>query len=125
MKSALKIPRYYVSLSKTKAMYAASERQYTGAGGEVQVPRGGFTSDRKRNEEIYTPVAAWVLSLCSHKMEAFKHRKAVSFQIGLCSDPYLWSWILGNDRKNINSGVSAKDKIFAKSPRCDKGAYGG
>ena len=32
----------YMSLYKTKAMYAASERQYTAAGGEVQVPRGGM-----------------------------------------------------------------------------------
>jgi len=54
-------------------------------------------------------------------MGAFKHHKAVSFQIGLCSDPCLLSWILGNDRKNINSGASAIDGIFAKSPRCDQG----
>ena len=26
---------------------------------------------------------------------------------------------LGNDRKNINSGASARDGVFAKSPRCD------
>jgi len=38
--------------------------------------------------------SAWALSLCGHKTGAFKHRRAVSFQIGLCSDPYLWSWIL-------------------------------
>jgi len=61
------------------------------------------------------------------KTGAFKHRKAVSFYIGLCSDPYLWlwSWILDYDRKNINSGASTKDGIFAKSTRCDKGAYRG
>jgi len=29
----------------------------------------------------------------------------------------------GYDRKNINSGASAKDGIYAKSPRCDKGAH--
>ena len=26
------------------------------------------------------------------KTRAFKHRKAVSFYIGLYSDPYLWLW---------------------------------
>jgi len=30
-----------------------------------------------------------------------------------------------NDRNNINSGASTKDRTFAKSPRCDKGAYRG
>jgi len=34
-------------------------------------------------------------------MGAFKHNKVVIFQIDLSSDPYLWSCILGNDRKNI------------------------
>jgi len=42
MKSALKIPRYYVSPYNAKAVYVASERQYAVAGGEVQVPRGGI-----------------------------------------------------------------------------------
>jgi len=28
-----------MSLNKAKALYAANERQYTAAGGEVQVPR--------------------------------------------------------------------------------------
>jgi len=30
-----------MSLYKPKAVYAASERQYTAAGGEIQVRRGG------------------------------------------------------------------------------------
>jgi len=38
-----------MSLYTPKAVYAASERQYTRAGGEVQVPRGGFTSDGRRS----------------------------------------------------------------------------
>jgi len=62
----------------------------------------------------------WALSLCGHKTGAFKHCKSASFQIDLCSDPYLWSWILSNDRKNINSGASTTLGIFEKSPRCDK-----
>jgi len=36
-----------MSLYKPKAVYAASERQYTAAGGEVQVPRGGIYEWRK------------------------------------------------------------------------------
>ena len=31
-----------MSLQKPKAMYAASKRQYTAAGGEGQAPCGGF-----------------------------------------------------------------------------------
>jgi len=31
-----------MSVYKPKAVYAASERQYTAAGGDVQVPRGGI-----------------------------------------------------------------------------------
>ena len=31
-----------MSLHKPKAMYAASKRQYTAAGGDVQVPWGGI-----------------------------------------------------------------------------------
>jgi len=34
-----------MSLHKPEAAYAASERQYTAAGGEVRVPRVVFTSD--------------------------------------------------------------------------------
>jgi len=58
------------------------------------------------------------LLLCGHKTGAFKHRKSVCFLIGFCSDPHLWSWILGNDRNNIISGASGRDGVFAKSPRC-------
>ena len=43
-KSALKRLRYYVS---PKAVYSASERQYTAAGGDVQVPWGGIHEWRK------------------------------------------------------------------------------
>jgi len=32
---------------KPKAVYAASERQYTAVGGEVQLPRGGIYEWRK------------------------------------------------------------------------------
>ena len=41
-----------MSLYKPKAVYAASERQYTAAGGEVQLPRGVFTIDERWSEEI-------------------------------------------------------------------------
>jgi len=107
-------------------VFAASERQYTATGGEVQVPWSStiFASDGRRNEEI----DKWIgkpnavlreLYRSVVTKRAFKHRKAVSFQIGLCSDPYFWSWILGNDRRNIISGASGRDGILAKSPRFD------
>ena len=43
-----------MSLYKAKAVYTASERQYTPAGGEVQIPWVVFTSDWRRSEEIDT-----------------------------------------------------------------------
>jgi len=43
-----------MSLCKPKAVFAASERHYTAAGGEVQVPRGGIycTNDGRWSKEI-------------------------------------------------------------------------
>jgi len=38
-----------ISLYKPKAVYTANERQYTAAGGEVQVPRVVFTSGGRRS----------------------------------------------------------------------------
>ena len=75
------------SLDQPKAVYAASERQHTAAGGEVQVPKGGtvFTSDVRRSKEIVTRVGeanavlCELLSLCDDKTGAFKHRKVGSF----------------------------------------------
>ena len=46
-----------MSLYKPKAVYAASERQYTAAGGEVQVPSGGIYEWRKaERQEIDTRI---------------------------------------------------------------------
>ena len=76
-----------MSLYKPKAVYATSEQQYT-ATGEVQVLRGGIYVWRKAEcQEINTQIgkaniSTWALSLCGYKMGAFKHCKAVSFQIG-------------------------------------------
>jgi len=44
------------------------------------------------------------------KTRAFKHRKAVSFYIGLYSDPYLWLWsgILGYDEKILTQVQAPK-----------------
>ena len=54
------------------------------------------------------------LLLCGHKTGAFKHRNSVCFLIGFCSDPYLWSWILGNDRNNNISGASGRDGFLRR-----------
>ena len=48
-------------------------------------------------------------------MGALKHRQAFSFQIGLCSEPHMWSWILVDDWKNTIPSASGRDRIFAKS----------
>ena len=55
-----------------------------------------FASDGRWSQEIDTRLGKAhavlrELSLCGHKTGAVKHHKVVSFQIGLCSDPYLWS----------------------------------
>jgi len=83
-----------MSLCKPKAVYAASQRQYTAAGGEVKYLGVVFPSGGRRSEEIDTRVGkanavVCVLLLCSQKTGAFRHCKAVSFKIGLYSDPYL------------------------------------
>jgi len=51
--------------------------------------------------------------------EAYKDRKDFSFEIDLCSDPHLWSWIISDDWKNTDKRTDGRDGIFAKSPRCD------
>ena len=72
-----------MSLQKPKAVYAANERQYTAADGEVQAysqySSGVFTSDGKRNKEIdwYTDwwskrSSAWALSLGGHQNGSFQ-----------------------------------------------------
>jgi len=57
-----------------------------------------FTSDGRRSEEIYcihglAKLTQFCVSLsfCGHKTGAFTHRKAVSFQNGICSGLYLRS----------------------------------
>jgi len=48
-----------MSLYKPKAVYAASEQQFTAAGREVQVPRGGnlSMSDGRWSKEIDTRIS--------------------------------------------------------------------
>jgi len=41
------------------------------------------------------------------------------FEIGLCSVPHLWSWILVNDQKNMLPAARGRDGIFARSSRRD------
>jgi len=42
MNISTKNTKVTMSLCKPKAVYAASERKYTAAGGDVQIPRGGI-----------------------------------------------------------------------------------
>jgi len=54
-----------MSVYKPKAVYAASERQYTAAGGDVQVPRGGIYLWRKAEpQEIDTRIGKVNAVLC-------------------------------------------------------------
>jgi len=46
---------------------------------------------------------------------SFQTPQSCRFSIGLCSDAHLRpKSILGNDRKNVNSGGSTKDGMFAQ-----------
>ena len=70
-------------------MYAASERQYTAAGGEVQVPRGNiYKCWKEERQEMDTQIGeanAALLELYRSvdKTGSFKHRKVVSFNRSL------------------------------------------
>jgi len=77
-------------------------------------------SDRPSHPPLGSaPGSAWALLLRSDETGAFKDRKGFSFQIGLCSDPHLWSWILGDDLKDTDKRTDGRGGIFAKSPQCD------
>jgi len=77
---------YCVSLYKPMAVYGESEQQYTAAGGEVQVLRGGIYVWRKvERQEVDTRVGKAnailrELSLRGHKTAAFKHRQLSAFK---------------------------------------------
>jgi len=93
-KSALK-RRGIVFLQKPKPVRATSKRQYAAASREVQEPWIGIHEWLKTKQgDWYTDwqskrSCTWALSLCVDNTVASKQGKAVSFKIGLCSDPYL------------------------------------
>jgi len=81
-----------------------------------------FTSEGKRNKEIIkglekqnqfymSSIILWSQNeLWGHKTSAFKYRKAVNFEIGLCSNSHLCSWILGNEWKSVHR-VTLRNKM--------------
>ena len=95
MRISTKIPRCYVSpqtlgsiCGKCAEIYCSrwrsnAERSY------LRVTEGG--ARRFIHGLVKLTQFCVSLSLCGHKTGAFKHRSAVSFKIGLCSDLYLWS----------------------------------
>jgi len=107
-------------------------RQYTAAGGDVQVPKGGIYVWRKAERlEIDTRIGKVNAVLrelyrsVGTRRELSNTKKLSVFKSIFVPILYLWSWILGNDVKNINSGVSTKVVIFETSPRDGKWAYKG
>jgi len=59
-----------------------------------------FKNDGKQNMKIDRQIGEsnavlCVLLFCVHRTEAFKYVKAVSFSIGLCSDPHQYGHDLG------------------------------
>jgi len=95
-KSALKYWGTTLCLCEPRAVYAASERHYPAVGGDVQVPKGGiYMWWKPEHQEVDTRIGKAKADLRElyrsvHKTAASKHRKAVTFQINVCSDPYLW-----------------------------------
>ena len=63
-----------------------------------------FTRDerRRQNKEIDTRIGKANTVLWSQNGSFQTPQSCHFFQAGFCSDLHLWSWILGNDRKNIN-----------------------
>jgi len=119
-----------MSLYKPKVAYAAIESQFTAAGGEVQVPRGGINEWLKpERQAIDTRIgkANAVLRALHRSVatkRAFKHRRAVSFKsIFVTILTYgLESWVM---TERILTQVQAPKTGFLRSPRCDKEAYRG
>ena len=107
-------------------------RQYNAAGGNVQVPKGEIYVWRKaERQEIDTRIGK-ANAVLRELYRSVRTRRELSntaklsvFKSIFVPILYLWSWILGNDVKNINLGVSIKVGIFETSPRCGKGAYKG
>jgi len=74
-----------------------------------------FTSDGRWNKDIDTRIG----NANTVMRELYRSvSQNVSFS-GICSDLYLWSWILGKDWKSTIWSASGKEGIFAKSSRCD------
>jgi len=71
-------------VQNTKPVRDSGKQQYTAAGWEVQLPKGGIHEWRKAAQGYwYTNCKAnfpRALSLHSHKTGTFKHHKAVSFK---------------------------------------------
>jgi len=84
--------------NKTKAMYAASERQYTAAVRDIQVLSSGrlFTSDGRWSEDIDAQIGKAnavrrELGRSVVTKREFQTPQSCHFLIDLCSDSHLWS----------------------------------
>ena len=92
------------------------------AGGEIQVHRSGIYEWRKverggrwidKANAVFRFIALW------SQNGSFQAPQSSQFLNRSFSDPFLWSWTLGNDRNDIISVASGRDGIFTKSAWCD------
>jgi len=111
-----------MSLKMLKAVYSASEWQYTVAG-EVWVPqyRVVFTSSEVGTKRLIhgfqKQTHFWVSFVAPWwKRDLSKTAKLPVFKSVY---PHLWSWTLSNDWNNTFPRTSGRDDVFAKSSRCD------
>jgi len=124
----LKIPRSYsVSLYKPKAVYAASEWQYTAAGGDVQVPMCGIYVLRKAEpQEIGTRIGKANAVLREfYRSVATKRELSNTAKLSVFKSIVVPILTYGRESERLLSQLQAPKMGFLRSPRCDKGTYRG
>jgi len=94
MKISTKIPRYYISPQAQGSVCGNTLQQVD----KFKYLEVVFTSDGRRSARRWIHRLVKLTQFCVElyrfvdKTGSFKHRKAISFYIGLCCDPYLWLW---------------------------------
>jgi len=116
-----------MSLYKLKAVYIASERQYTATGAEVQAPWGGtaFTSYGRRTEKIDTRIAEAIAGLREfYRSVVTKRELSNTAKLSVFKSVFVpiltyghESWVM---TEKILSQVQAAEMFsFSKSLQCD------
>ena len=122
--------RYYVSPKAvlpgktSKAVFLASERNTLQQVETFKYVGVVFTRDGSRHKGIDTRIGEASAGLREFiarwwRNRGFQTTQSFQFLNPSFSDPYLRSWILGDDWKDTVKRINGRDGIFAKSFRCD------